>query len=319
MPPGNALTLLATALLLAAGRFSAADGLTATDLSSLSTKPAQPPVTAELFADTSAVSPGETFTVGILLKMADDWHVYWRNPGEGGLATELKVTAPEGFEVGPVQWPTPERFAQPGAVLGFGYSDSVMLTVRLTAPDDLDSDEVEITAVADYLACKDVCIPGAAELTMKLLVEEEPREANEELFAKWRERLPIAADAENSPAEVTVEGRIPPADSEGTFEISLRWKQPAVTDVEFFPASGASLDVKAAAVRTADGRTRIRFRVHILEGVEKPPRELDVVVAFKTPEGERRGLAINVPLRPDRETHGQESKSKPTNHKEPRQ
>src|SRR6478672_9135605 len=42
-------------------------------------------VKASLLADTTAVQPGQPFKVGVLLKIAPQWHVYWQNPGEGGI------------------------------------------------------------------------------------------------------------------------------------------------------------------------------------------------------------------------------------------
>ncbi|MGC9453401.1 MAG: protein-disulfide reductase DsbD domain-containing protein [Phycisphaerae bacterium] len=314
-PPGIALILLVMALLPAAGSLPEAAGLTPADLSSLSTQPVEPQVTAELFADTSAVVGGETFTVGVLVKMGDGWHVYWRNPGEGGLATEIEFSAPEGFEAGSLQWPVPERFEQPGEIVGFGYSDSVLLTARVTAPDEIDGGEVTLTAVADYLACKDVCIPGRAELSLELPVAEEAEAHNQELFEHWRKRLPAPADVEDAPAEVAVVGRMPPAGGEGRFEITLRWKTPEVENVQFFPAATAAVSVEDTALRTANGTTRIRFRARVLEGVEPTPRELETVVAYELADETRRGLTVLIPLRPE-ETEQDKPDAESSNQKE---
>ncbi len=44
-------------------------------------------VKAALVADTSAVAPGKSFTVGLLLRMAPGWHTYWKFSGDAGLPT----------------------------------------------------------------------------------------------------------------------------------------------------------------------------------------------------------------------------------------
>src|SRR5689334_12521666 len=68
-------------------------------------------IKATLLADVSAVRPGATFNVGVLLEIAPGWHVYWTNPGDSGLATEVKFQFPEGFKVGDLRYPTPSRFS----------------------------------------------------------------------------------------------------------------------------------------------------------------------------------------------------------------
>ena len=41
-------------------------------------------VTVSLVSEVDAIRPGETFTLGLLLEPAPEWHVYWRNPGDSG-------------------------------------------------------------------------------------------------------------------------------------------------------------------------------------------------------------------------------------------
>src|SRR5215207_6748481 len=78
-------------------------------------------VKGELLADVTAVKPGGTFNVGVLLRIERGWHVYWTNPGDSGLPTKVKLHVPEGFKVGEVRMPVPVKFDQPGGVLGYGY------------------------------------------------------------------------------------------------------------------------------------------------------------------------------------------------------
>ena len=78
------------------------------------------PVEARLVADATAVRPGQTFTIGVELKMKPGWHVYWKNPGDAGLPVSAELSGPEGFRFGEVQWPVPIEFVQPGDVVGYG-------------------------------------------------------------------------------------------------------------------------------------------------------------------------------------------------------
>ena len=43
-----------------------------------------------LLVEASSAKPGTAVNVGLLLKMPDGWHTYWKNPGETGDATKIK-------------------------------------------------------------------------------------------------------------------------------------------------------------------------------------------------------------------------------------
>jgi len=60
-------------------------------------------VEAELVAERSAVTPGESLTVALRLRMIPHWHTYWRNPGDSGQKTEIAWTLPQGFKAGEIQ------------------------------------------------------------------------------------------------------------------------------------------------------------------------------------------------------------------------
>src|SRR5687768_7216726 len=62
-------------------------------------------VKAELVTEVASVKPGEPFSAGVLLKMKPHWHVYWKNPGDSGMATGVQWRLPEGFVAGPLAFP----------------------------------------------------------------------------------------------------------------------------------------------------------------------------------------------------------------------
>src|SRR5207247_9661072 len=77
-------------------------------------------VQATLLADVDSVKPGKPFNLGVLLKIKPGWHVYWKNPGDSGLATRVALKLPEGFKGGEPKFPIPVRFDRPGDVVAFG-------------------------------------------------------------------------------------------------------------------------------------------------------------------------------------------------------
>ena len=54
-----------------------------------------PRVRAELVAQaTEGVQPGQTLWLGLLITHQPEWHTYWKNAGDSGLATELNWQLP---------------------------------------------------------------------------------------------------------------------------------------------------------------------------------------------------------------------------------
>ncbi len=148
-------------------------------------------VRAELIADVSSIEPGKPFTVGLLLETAEDWHVYWENTGDAGMPTQIDWALPEGFTTEPIEWPLPRRFIEPGDLHAFGYEGRVLLMVRMTPPAELSGTEVTLSAKASWLVCKELCVPGSANVHLTLPVgPSQPNTANAPLFAATRADLP---------------------------------------------------------------------------------------------------------------------------------
>ena len=151
-------------------------------------------VKAQLLANTTAVQPGKAFEVGVLFTIGKGWHIYWQDPGDAGLATSVDWQLPEGFKAGPLRWPHPETFQQPGDIVGYGYEGSVLLVASVTPPKDLPADgDVTIGAEAAWLGCEKVCVPGSQELSAALPVSASAAPANKELFAEWEAKMPPLA------------------------------------------------------------------------------------------------------------------------------
>lgn len=128
------------------------------------------PVHTELLADVSAVVPGQVFRLGVLLHMEADWHVYWQNSGNTGMPTRIQWDFPEGFVVGDLQWPVPEKYMEAGFE-GYGYAGETLLFARVETPADLiPGNSVMFRASVEWLACREVCIPGTAALELTLPV-----------------------------------------------------------------------------------------------------------------------------------------------------
>jgi thiol:disulfide interchange protein DsbD len=132
------------------------------------TPPASELVQADLLAEPAAITPGQTFWVGVRLRMKEHWHTYWRNPGDSGEATSITWQLPEGFTAGPIQWPMPHRIPV-GPLANYGYDGETILLTQITAPATLASGtQVPLTADVTWLVCEKECIPGDARLSLVL-------------------------------------------------------------------------------------------------------------------------------------------------------
>lgn len=152
-------------------------------------------VRAELISEVESVQPGTPFWVGLRLVMDDHWHVYWRNPGDAGLPPEIEWDVPEGWSVGEIQWPHPERFVV-GPLVSYGYYKEVLLPIEITPPRALDTpiDRITLRATAKWLVCKEACIPGKTDLSLTLPVSGTTASVNAEtapLFNDVRFHLPM--------------------------------------------------------------------------------------------------------------------------------
>ncbi len=126
-------------------------------------------VKAALVAAEMSVQPGKPVTVALHLVHDPHWHTYWSNPGTG-LPTTLEWKLPAGWTAGPIQWPAPILLKDKrGNIVGQGYEGELLLPVTLTPPADLKPGEtVELAARADWLMCEEICIPGGADVALKL-------------------------------------------------------------------------------------------------------------------------------------------------------
>lgn len=240
-------------------------------------------VRARLVADADRLRPVKSFLLGVLLEPEPGWHVYWRNPGEAGLATEIGYDLPEGFEAGELQWPVPVSFDQPGGIAGFGYEGPVVLAAEVTVPEQIGG-STSVILSASWLACKDVCVLGSAELKADLPLRGSELEASKAALETWSGTLPTQA----APGlfDVSVTGGPVPDSGSVDLVVWLNWKE-APDAVEFFPDPGPGLKVEGVRVQTRGLVTRIDFELSQLKTTNVPATSLRTLIVTKDADGNR--------------------------------
>ena len=243
-------------------------------------------VEAELVSERTAFVPGQATTVALRLKMADGWHTYWQNPGDSGLPTTLAWTLPAGVTAGPIQWPAPHALPA-GPLVNYGYEGEVLLLSDVTVPADAPVGQpVMLKAKAEWLVCRETCIPEEAALDLEVPVAEraDPYPQWGKAIASTREALPralpgwlVAARGDGPKVVLTLtapagaatpanvhffpyqDGRIEPSgrqtfarDSNGTFVLTLpvaNQLQPGFTKVAGVMTSSSGFASEGGLVR----------------------------------------------------------------------
>ena len=127
-----------------------------------------PQVRAELVAHApDGVAAGKPLWLALKIDHQPHWHTYWKNPGDSGLPTTLQWTLPAGMAAGPIQWPTPVRLPI-GPLMNYGFEGTLLLPVAVTVPAGFNTEALAVKLHAEWLVCKDVCIPESGDFELQL-------------------------------------------------------------------------------------------------------------------------------------------------------
>jgi DsbC/DsbD-like thiol-disulfide interchange protein len=191
--------------------------------------------TLELIAENQWIAPGHALNLGLHFQLEKGWHVYWVNPGDSGEPPRLTWHLPPGITVGPMEWPTPRRLGT-ATIADFGYEDAVTLIVPIHAAASLPAKQpAQIAADVKVLVCREMCIPGKAQISLTLPIESQPAPADartSNLFAAARKSLPQPAPR-NWKFSLT--------DTKDSFVLSANIGR-QITQAVFFPLAESQID-----------------------------------------------------------------------------
>jgi len=269
-------------------------------------------VEVELVSDRSAIAPGVPVNLGLRIAHSPGWHTYWRNSGDSGLPTTIEPTGPGGSEFGSIRWPAPQRFWI-GPLANYGYEGEVILPFSARVPADLKDGKARFEVFAQWLVCREVCIPGEARLALELpLLDGASRQARESVHAA---RFADMRAASPDPGKV-ISATLHRIDK----GLALNVVQPAsaesVSRAEFFPyvsgrisapapqtlrrtSAGWRLDLEAAdsadASQSLDGLVLLDgrpFELHAVRVDQPAPEGERVSVAQRPPGGPSTGSGL---------------------------
>jgi len=222
-----------------------------------------------LVLEAGTVRPGQTVLAAVRLHMDSEWHIYWRNPGDTGLATDIQWTLPAGITAGEIQWPTPDKDTTDGLTT-YVYNDEAVLLVPLTVAEDLKPGPVKIQAKLSWLECKVECVPADAVLQATLNIGEATQpSADAPSFAAWKKRIPISGN----PVAATAWW-----DGAGTGNarpVIVQWNTDAEAGgVDFFPYPNDDFEVEAGVEKVPAAAGKIQIRKRINKSGEEWPKQI---------------------------------------------
>jgi len=244
----------------------------------------------QLWLSADTVRPGDTIWVGVDLKMDPDWHTYWKNPGEAGMATEIKWHLPPGVTAGETQWPLPEKLP-PAEVTTYGYNHEVVLLVPLKLGAGLNPGPLDLKANVTWLECKEECVPGSANVKTTLNVGDENKiSADAKTIDLWESRVPKSGDS---------------------LKAQAWWEKPAIGDkrslilewstadksaqADFFPYANDNFEVQATTENIPAKSGYIRLRKSVQKFPGDWPKEISGVIV--TESGNlRTGFEVKLPV-----------------------
>ncbi len=169
-----------------------------------------PHIKVQLVSDHQSVSPGAAFTLGVKFMPEPGWHIYWRNPGDSGLAPEFSWKVTSGVSVKQPLWPYPERI-EVGPLVNYGYGSVLIPFPSTLSAAAKPGESLPLMLQVKWLVCKDECLPGEAMLELNMPVSESVGEPSKfsGLFSDTFATIPapltrVSIAVEEQESEVTV-------------------------------------------------------------------------------------------------------------------
>ena len=145
-----------------------------------------------LLFSSQQVRPGSELEGTIRFFLDPGWHVYWKNPGETGLAPSFDWSLPPGVTVKDISWPTPSRFKRGGAYF-YGYEGTPEWIVTLAIDPSVPAGTYPITLSAFWILCDGTCVPASQQFETSLTVSPTaPETVTSQAIREAQALLPIS-------------------------------------------------------------------------------------------------------------------------------
>ena len=240
-------------------------------------------VRAELLAHAPAgIEPGKPVWLALALQHQPKWHSYWRNPGDSGLPTALSWQLDQGAIAGDIAWPTPQAL-KVGPLMNYGYEGTLVLPVPVTIPARFQAGELHVKLQAEWLVCKDVCVPESGEFSLTVPA----RGATTQHGARFEEALArVPPEPASLQGRATIERRALKVEVDG-LPVALRDRE-----LRFF-AETAGVIEHAAPIEQRWEAARWIAQVPLSPQRSESPTTMHAVLL---PAGQTTGIRVRLPI-----------------------
>lgn len=131
----------------------------------------------------SGYNSNHELLLGVAFNLEPGWKVYWKNPGDTGIPVHITLTSPSTVPY-TLLWPIPYRVIDRfEGITSETYAYSNQVTFPILISDISSADPHTFNFQVTYGICKDICIPGEANLSLTIPAAHQDAEFLPELEA----------------------------------------------------------------------------------------------------------------------------------------
>jgi len=153
------INLLKIAIIFALGLFSTAGYSLSSDWA-ISEKSK-----VRLISPMTASNNNNQLILALEYELEEEWKTYWKSPGGGGFPQKIIWNNSSNVKDIKILWPEPIEFEILG-LKSIGYKDKVIFPLIVDLEDNQKQTNLNLNI--NYLVCKDVCIPGSADIFLNI-------------------------------------------------------------------------------------------------------------------------------------------------------
>lgn len=245
------------------------------------------PCTATVAVSNVQVRAGDTFETVVTLTPQDNWHVYWSNPGDSGMAPSVQWTLPKGVTVTGPEFPVPSVHQDESGIT-FVYSRPLSLVYRMKVAPEFKGSSIKVSGKASWLVCKSQCLPGGADLEANVSVGDEAATSPDADAVKAAvAALPLAA--KKDAVTLTKSGK----------DVKLVWttSRPDANFAPWFlPAEESSFDFKSQSWDVNSSAATAILKLH--PDASTPPKRIRGLLVWGDPKTHNPSpkLSVNIDL-----------------------
>ena len=118
-----------------------------------------------LISSMTASNNNNQLILALEYELEEEWKTYWKSPGGGGFPQKIIWNNSSNVKDIKILWPEPIEFEILG-LKSIGYKDKVIFPLIVDIEDS--QKETNLNLNINYLVCRDVCIPGSANIFLNI-------------------------------------------------------------------------------------------------------------------------------------------------------